>query len=231
MPATGWRHGIITPGDDPDFESKLRAVCGWFDTRYKQSHRPYTISEHDDPEREYHVHIVWHETSNSGGLSNYIRQELGLGFRTRRLFCFNHTNAYLHQGGKRVVKVSRVRNVFFIIFKEILLSLLRSEWDEKVPEGHHLVDIKITDPALMATMGQRAVIANFHVLLDPMSDSYQTLTKELLGQLKKIQQMGPNAETKGSDSQGQSSSYQPWMKQSKQSGQKVSRRCPYILPK
>ena len=105
MPSTGYRHGIITPGDDTDFAQKLRAVCGWFDCRYKQSHRSYIVSEHAAIEgRDYHVHVVWFESSNSNGLSHYIRNELGLGFRTRRLFCYDHTNAYLHSGRRHVVQ-------------------------------------------------------------------------------------------------------------------------------
>lgn len=108
MPSTGYRHGIITPGDDPDFDAKLRAICGWFDCRYQQSTRSYIVSEHAaEPGRDYHVHVVWYESSNSSGLSNYIRNELGLGFRTRRLFCYDHTNAYLHSGRRRVVQVRK----------------------------------------------------------------------------------------------------------------------------
>lgn len=107
MPDPGWRHGIITPGSESDFDAELRAVCGWFDCKYHKD-RPYVISEHpgeEDSGREYHVHIIWYENSNSSGLSDFIRNQLGLGFRTRRLFCFNHANAYLHKIGKRVVKV------------------------------------------------------------------------------------------------------------------------------
>lgn len=103
MPSIGWRHGIITP--DGQFDSKLRAICGWFDTKY-QSNKAFCISEHP-PEgyKEYHVHVIWFETSNSTGLSAFIRNELGLGFRTKRLFCYYHTNAYLHQIGRKVAKV------------------------------------------------------------------------------------------------------------------------------
>lgn len=107
----------------------------------------------------------------------------------------------------------------------------RSEWDERVPEGHHLVEVKITDPTQMHLGAQRAVIANYHVLLDPMSETYQTLTKELLGQLKKIRQMGPNAQTKGSAFPDQQNSYKPWMKSSKKFTQSQSPRSPYVLPK
>lgn len=109
----------------------------------------------------------------------------------------------------------------------------RSAWDETVPEGHHLVDIKITDPSLIATMGQtRAVLANFHVILDPTGETYQTLTKELLGQLKKVRQMAPkDVEITGSDSPGQQNSYKSSTKQFKKSIQNQLRKSPYTLPK